>query len=94
LTFLKISDTVRAENEEEIVMAKNKEVKEVIIEVGGDHGDGNVELIKKSKGVKVVIKDWDNAYLPEDADEQDAPVPEIREYKEDEFVSRTPHRKV
>jgi len=55
----------------------------VIIEVGGDHGDGNVELVKKPKGVTVIIKDWDNAYLPENADEQAAPEPQIRRYEED-----------
>ena len=61
-------------------MAKEKTV---IIEVGGDNGDGNVELLHKPKGVKVIIKDWDNAYIPEDADDQDAPVPQIREYEAD-----------
>lgn len=58
----------------------------IIIEVGGDNGDGNVVLVKKPKGVKVIIKDWDNAYLEEDADEQDEPLPEIREYEEDVII--------
>ena len=58
----------------------NKE-KKVIIEVGGEHGDGNVELVEKSAGVSVIIKDWDNAYLPEGADEQDEVVPEKREWE-------------
>lgn len=53
----------------------------VVIEIGGEHGDGNVELIQKSLGIRVIIKDWDNAYLPENADEQDEPVPEIREWE-------------
>jgi len=59
----------------------------VIIEVGGENGDGNVVLVKKPKGVKVIIKDWDNAVLPEDADEQDAPVPEVREYAANVIVN-------
>ena len=60
-------------------LAKALKEKKVIIEVGGDHGDGNVELVRKSKGVKVIIKDWDNATLPKD-DENTDPIPEIREY--------------
>jgi hypothetical protein len=68
----------------EIVMTKKN--KEVVIEIGGDHGDGNCEVVQKPKGVKVIIKDWDNAYLPEDADEQDTPVPVITEYDENEIV--------
>lgn len=51
----------------------------VEIEVGGDHGDGNVVVVRKSKGVKVIIRDFDNAMLPENADEQDIPEPEVRE---------------
>jgi len=57
--------------------------KVVIIEVGGDHGDGNVELVQKPKGVKVIIKDWDNATLPETDPEDGDPIPEVREYETD-----------
>lgn len=57
--------------------------KTIIIEVGGDNGDGNVVLAKKPKGVRVIIRDWDNAFLPEGADPQDEVVPEVREYEED-----------
>lgn len=64
-------------------MAKEKVV---VIEVGGDHGDGNVEVVQKPKGVTVLIKDWDNAVLPLDADPQDAPEPQIREYKAEEVI--------
>ena len=35
----------------------------VIIEMGGDHGDGNVEVVKKPKGIKVIIRDFDNSFL-------------------------------
>ena len=73
------------ENNEEDTM---KEVIEntIIIEVGGDHGDGNVEVVNKPRGIKVIIRDFDNAVLPEDADLQDAPEPQIREYSEDEII--------
>lgn len=69
-----------------------KEKKEVLIEVGGDHGDGNVELVKKPIGVKVIIKDFDNASLPEDVDVLDINdenvelVPQIREYEAKEEI--------
>lgn len=58
-------------------MAKEKTV---VIEVGGDHGDGNVELIQKSLGVRVIIKDFDNATLdPENPNGNT--IPEVREYE-------------
>lgn len=57
--------------------------KTVVIEVGGEHGDGNVELVEKPKGVQVIIRDWDNAHL-EGNDEQDDPlIPQVRVYEED-----------
>jgi hypothetical protein len=72
-----------------LVMEKiGEEAKEVLIEVGGDHGDGNVEVIKKPLGVKVIIKDFDNATLPEGVEDEDINddnvelVPEVREYEE------------
>jgi hypothetical protein len=52
----------------------------VEIEVGGDHGDGNVEVIRKSKGVRVIIRDFDNSYIPEEAGEGAEPVPQEREW--------------
>jgi len=55
----------------------------VIIEVGGDHGDGNVEVVQKPMGIKVIVRDYDNAYLEEDQDEQEAGVPEERTYEAD-----------
>jgi hypothetical protein len=63
---------------------KNEKVVE--IEVGGDHGDGNVEVIRKPKGVKLIIRDWDNAYIPEGDDPQDAPVPQEREWSANDEV--------
>lgn len=55
----------------------------VVIEVGGDHGDGNVAVVHKSKGVKVIIRDFDNATLPEEIDMGSEMVPEEREYEAD-----------
>jgi len=46
-------------------MGKKAKKLVVEIEVGGDHGDGNVEVVKKSKGVEVIIRDFDNATLDE-----------------------------
>lgn len=65
---------------------------EVLIEVGGTHGDGNVEVVQKPLGVKVVIKDFDNASLPDDVDLEDVNdeniemVPVVREYVETEKI--------
>ena len=72
-------ETIKRENDQLRIALEIE--REVIIEVGGDHGDGNVEVVKKSKGVKVIIKDWDNAYIPEGADLQDAPLPHEREFE-------------
>lgn len=65
--------------------AKKQKELVVVIEIGGEHGDGIVELIRKSKGVKVIIRDFDNATL--DNDPQDEPIPQEREWEADEFVS-------
>lgn len=67
-------------------LAEQEKQREVVIEVGGDHGDGNVAVVKKSAGVKVTIRDFDNTYLPENYDIQDEPVPEEREWKTDAEV--------
>lgn len=48
--------------------------RKVVIEVGGEHGDGNVEVVECPDDVTVVIRDWDNATL----DENDNVVPEER----------------
>lgn len=63
---------------------KNEKI--VVIEVGGDNGDGNVVVVQKPKGIKVIIKDWDNASIPEDNDSQDAPEPEITEYESKDII--------
>ena len=55
--------------------------KTVIIEVGGDHGDGNVEVVQKPAGIKVIIRDYDSAFLDGNADEQEAVIPEERIYE-------------
>jgi hypothetical protein len=64
---------------------KEKEVLVVAIEVGGDNGDGNVVVTEKSKGVALIIEDWDNATLPE-GDEKGDPIPQRREYSPEDEV--------
>lgn len=59
---------------------------EVVIEVGGDNGDGIVAVVKKPKGVKVIVRDFDNAELPEDADEDAKPIPQEEEYDADSVI--------
>jgi hypothetical protein len=68
-------------------MGKKAKQKELVveIEVGGDHGDGNVELIKKSKGVRVIIRDFDNARLDEENPDGDT-IPQEREWEADVSV--------
>jgi len=58
----------------------------VEIEVGGDHGDGIVEVVKKSKGVKVVIRDYDAAYYEEGQDLQESPTPATTEYASEKVI--------
>lgn len=53
---------------------------EVIIQVRG----GVAEVVKKAKGVKLTIIDWDNATIPEDdPDGDEIPSEEIHEVNED-----------
>ena len=68
-------------------MKNEKDIPEVVIEVGGDHGDGNVVLVKKPKGIRVVIIDFDNSVLPLDAAEQDEPEPQISTFDTKEEIN-------
>lgn len=79
---------VRGDYEKDFMAEEITEQKdlEVVIEVGGDNGDGIVAVVKKPKGVKVIVRDFDNAELPEDADEDTKPIPQEEEYDADSVI--------
>jgi len=58
-------------------------MKEVIIEVGGDNGDGNIAVVAKSMGIKLTIIDHDNSYIDDESKEL---CPQHREWDENEQV--------
>jgi hypothetical protein len=66
-------DTIPEVNNEE-----PEEELHVEIEIGGDNGDGNVEVVSKDLGVHLIIKDHDNAEIPDDKDE---PEDQVREWE-------------
>ena len=66
-------------------MGKKAKKLVVEIEVGGDHGDGNVEVIRKSKGVQLIIRDFDNARLDEKNPDGDT-IPATRNWGSDVSV--------
>lgn len=43
------------------------DMQEILIEVGGDHGDGNVEVVSKPMGVAVRIIDYDCEYIDKES---------------------------